>query len=313
VQIAILEPTNFSPEALAALKALGTVVLVEDANKTDALKGAEVLFVRLGTMIDAAFLRSAPCLKFVCSPTTGHTHLDSEALSSRGIQVLSLRGETAFLETIRATPEHTLGLMLALIRQYRSAMVTPSNLHWDRDRCRGEELFGMPVGIIGYGRVGSRLATYLDVLGAQVGYHDIREVKAVDGHRRFQSVDALIEHSRMVVMAASYVEGAPPVLAREQFLAMQGRYFINTARGELVDEEALLELLNSGHFAGCAIDVIAQETGASRRDQWFSTSARADLILTPHIAGATVASMAATENFIVEKLRQCVASSRMAI
>ncbi len=313
MQIAILEPANFSADALAALKLLGQVVLIDDTNKAQALADASVLFVRLGTKIDAEFLRLAPRLKVVCSPTTGHTHLDASALDAREIKTLSLRGETAFLETIRATPELTLGLMLALLRNYRSAILTPSNQHWDRDRCRGEEIFGMQVGIIGYGRVGRGLASYLDALGARVGYYDVRNVKANATHQRFASLDVLIETSRMVVMAASYTDGAPPIVGRRQLDAMRGRYFVNTARGELVDEEALLALINTGHFAGCAIDVIAQETGQSRKAEWFQASARSDLILTPHISGATVTSMAATEYFIAEKLRQFLESRQMAI
>ncbi len=313
MQIAILEPLNFAADALASLKTLGAVVLVDADNRKDALAEADVLFVRLGAMIDEDFLNATPRLRIVCSPTTGHTHLDAKALADRRVQIISLRGETEFLESIRATPEHTLGLMLALLRRYRSAMITPANQHWDRDRCRGEELFGMPVGIIGYGRVGRRLAAYLDALGARISYCDVRKVDAPLSHQRVDGVDALIANNRMIVMAASYADGSASILGKAQLEAMRGKYFVNTARGELVDEDALLSLINEDYFAGCAIDVIANETGRSRQADWLRASVRNDLVLTPHIAGATSTSMAATEIFIAEKLRRHLASSRVAI
>jgi len=302
MRIGLLEPNGFSEAARARLRALGPV---EDFDGTDLpsfVVDKEALFVRLGYAIDKAFLSRAAALKVLCSPTTGHTHIDLEELARRGIALLSLKGETAFLDGIRATPEHALGLILALLRNYRTAFLSPGDSHWDRDRCRGEELYHMPVGLIGFGRVGWRLASYLKAFDALVGYYDPNVDGASAGVIRYESMAALLAASRVVVLAASHRAGDPPIMDRDAILALTGKYFVNIARGELVDEEALLAALRKGALAGCAVDVIHGEAGVNNRPRWVEAAASLNVIVTPHIAGATYRSMKATEEFVAEKL-----------
>ena len=302
MRIGILEGDHFSALAREMLAGIGIVEVFDRGSREAFLADKEVLFVRLGYRIDHEFLDDTPRLKLLCSPTTGHNHLDEAALLSRRIGLISLRGERVFLERIRATPEHTLGLMLAMLRNYRSAFLGLNNHHWDRDRCRGDELFGMKVGIIGLGRVGGIVADYLRALGACVGYADICPEASRDGCERYASLATLIEASELVVMCASYVDGQPPILDRQLISLLGGKYFTNTARGELVDEAALLELVRQGLMKGVATDVIANENGPNRLDEWLEVSRGRNVIVTPHIAGATWTSMAATEEFIAHKL-----------
>lgn len=311
MQIGILEPDNFSQEAKRCLEELGDVSCFDGTARDAFLRDKEVVFVRLAYRIDTDFLAAAPHLAFVCSPTTGHTHLDEKALAARHVDVLSLRGETKFLETIRATPEHTLGLMLALLRNYRLAFQNGGNAHWDRDRCRGEELFGMPIGLIGYGRVGRRLANYLDAFGANVHWCDPNVEASPAHHRRHATVGSLIESSRLVALVASHVDGQTPIIGASEIALLTGRYFINTARGELVDEPALLTALENGRLAGVGIDVIADETGAPALDRWIAATAHHNVLLTPHIAGATFTSMRRTEEFLAEKLVRHLKTARL--
>ncbi len=302
MRIGILEGDHFSAGAREMLAGIGPVEVFDGGTLEAFLADKEVLFVRLGYRIDCGFMDLAPRLKLLCSPTTGHNHLNEDALSLRGIGLISLRGERAFLERIRATPEHTLGLMLALLRNYRIAFLDSNHRHWDRDRCRGDELFGMRVGIIGLGRVGGIVADYLRALGARVAYADIRPEASRDGCERCGSLAALIEASELVVMCASYVDGQPAILDRQLVGLLDGKYFVNTARGELVDEAALLELVRQERMKGVATDVIANENGPNRLDEWLDAATGRNVIVTPHIAGATWTSMAATEEFIAQKL-----------
>jgi D-3-phosphoglycerate dehydrogenase len=160
----------------------------------------------------------------------------------------------------------------------------------------------MPVGLIGFGRVGRRVASYLKAFGASVGYYDPNVDAASADVVRYESLAALLAASRVVVLAASHRAGDPPILDRDAVLALSGNYFVNIARGELVDEEALLAALRKGALAGCAVDVIRDETGANNRSAWLEATAALNVIVTPHIAGATYRSMKATEEFIAEKL-----------
>jgi D-3-phosphoglycerate dehydrogenase / 2-oxoglutarate reductase len=305
VQVGLLEPDRFDPAAIAELRAMGhTVVSFDGRDLQEFLKPVQVLFVRLAHQIDTAFLAQAPALRYLCSPTTGHVHMDERELAARGIRIVSLRGEQSFLETIRATPEHTFGLVLALLRRYRGAFSHVDTGGWDRDLFRGEELYGQSVGIIGLGRVGFRVASYCEAFGARVSYVDTKEVKAGQGWKRLLNVRQLIEASRVVILCASYANGAPPLLGTAEISAMRGRYLVNTARGELVDEEALLAAIETDALEGVATDVLSHETGAHQLPRWNAAAARRNIIVTPHIGGATFTAMARTENFIVSKLAQ---------
>lgn len=302
MQIGILEPDSFSPEALARLRCLGAVRAFEGGDLAAFLAPLEGLFVRLAHRIDSAFLEMSPRLRWLCSPTTGHNHIDEAALSSRGVRLISLRGEREFLETIRATPEHTFGLIIALLRRYRRVFDDVAAGKWDRDACRGSELYGNRVGIVGLGRVGYRLASYFSAFGAHVTWCDPADVRSLPEWQRSADIQGLIETSRIVVLCASYRAAQEAVIGKNEIDAMDGRYFINTARGELVDERALLAAVRSNRLAGVAIDVIANENGENRLAEWCALLPGRNLIVTPHIAGATFDSMARTERFITDKL-----------
>lgn len=306
MQIGILEPDGFSPEALACLRRLGELRVYDNSDLAVFLAPLEALFVRLAHRIDNTFLDLSPRLRWLCSPTTGHNHIDEGALVARGVRLLSLRGEREFLETIRATPEHTFGLAIALLRHYRRAFDDVACGKWDRDACRGEELYGNRVGIIGLGRVGYRLASYFSAFGAHVTWYDPADVRSLPDWQRSSDIRGLLEASRIVVLCASYPALQPPVIGRKEVDAMEGRYFINTARGELVDERALLAAVRSNWFAGVATDVIADENGGNRLAEWCSLLPGRNLIVTPHIAGATIDSMKRTELFIAEKLKATI-------
>ena len=302
MQIGLLEPDRFDPSAIAQLQAMGNVVMYEGGDLQAFLKPLQVLFVRLAHQIDAAFLAEAPALRYLCSPTTGHTHLDESALASRGIKLVSLKGERFFLETIRATPEHTLGLVLALLRRYRGAFLHVQAGGWDRDLFRGEELYGQHVGIVGFGRVGFRVASYCEAFGASISYVDTRDVTAGEGWKRLAGVQQLISANRIIVLCASYANGDAPLLGKSEIALMRDHYLVNTARGELVDEEALLAAIEADQLAGVATDVLSHETETNKLARWNSAAIDRNVILTPHIGGATFTAMARTEKFIVEKL-----------
>lgn len=303
MQVGLLEPNRFDSAAIARLNALGHMVTEFDGvDLQDFLKYTQVLFVRLAYQIDAAFLAQAPNLRYVCSPTTGHAHLDEDVLASRGIKLISLRGERVFLDSIRATPEHTFGLVLALLRNYHRALLHVAAGGWDRDLFRGEELYGQKVGIVGLGRVGFRVASYCEAFGAHISYVDTDSVKANNRWHRLHDISQLIQSTRIIIFCASYINGAAPILGQSDISLLQGHYLINTARGELIDEAALLNAIEANKLKGVAIDVISHETGENRLEKWNIVAKNHNVFITPHIGGATFSAMARTEKFIVEKL-----------
>jgi len=305
VRIGILEPSDFSPRAIELLSELGDVEQYSGSESPASfVSGKDALFIRLAYQIDRSFLEYASSLRYLCTPTTGLNHVDMQACRDNGVRVLCLKGEQDFLASIRATPEHTFGLVLALLRNYATAFRIGSVESCDRDLYKGEEVYKNRVGIIGFGRVGKRLAQYFSVFGASsICFYDTdANIEGVHDAYRVDSVGAVIEQSDIVLLCASYSADSEMMIGRGQIDKMKGRYFVNTARGELVDEEYLLEKVQSGHFKGVALDVITNETDKRRFFPFLEVSPSHNFLITPHISGATYTSMHRTEEFIASRL-----------
>ena len=166
----------------------------------------------------------------------------------------------------------------------------------------------MRVGIIGFGRVGQWLARALTALGAQVSFEDTdATIPELHGAVRVPTKAELVAASDLVVVAASYTNGQPSIISASLLEGMGGKHLVNIARGELIDEAALLRLIAVGHFAGVALDVVEGETvGSTRVAEMAELSQHFNLIVTPHIGGATLQSMHATEIFMARKLLEHV-------
>lgn len=303
MNIGILESSDFSGEAMQKLRQLGRLQEYKGGDLSAFLKNLEVVFVRLGFKLDAEILAHSPKLKYICSPTTGLNHIDLAYCRKRDIKILSLKGETKFLETIRATPEHTLGLILGLKRNYANAFLNTENREWNRDKYKGMEIYGSRVGIIGYGRVGKILSKYLLSLGATVGFYDIEDKKHPGIVIKYLSNKELISHSDTIILCASYDPQKGIIVKSREIEQMKGKYFVNTARAELTDEPLLIEKAQKNHFKGIAIDVIIDEQGKNNNlAAWLKAAKDKNIIITPHIGGATYSSMARTEMFMANKL-----------
>jgi len=296
MKIGILEPEGFSKKALKILKNIGEVSLYKKDNPIkEFIKDKDIIFIRLRYYISKELLEKSS-VKIVCSPTTGFNHIDLDYLNKEKIKYISLKDEYEFLSNIRATPEHTFGLVLALLRNYKKVFCNNCSFK-DRDKLKGEEIFGKNIGIIGLGRVGKVLARYFEVFGANVFYNDI---KKIDCNYTFLSKKDLIKKSDIILLCANYLKENQDMIDKDLLDLMCGKYFINTARGELINENHLLELLKKNHFKGVALDVIKDELNSKK----FLELKKYGALVTPHIAGATYESMHKTEEFMVKKLKE---------
>lgn len=307
-RILVTESDRFSSAAKECLDRLGRVTFgdLDREQLLSSVPDAEVLWVRLRHMIDDQVLRAGRNLRFVATPTTGLNHIDLESAARRQVTVLSLRGETEFLRSIRATAEHTLGLMLSLIRNLPSAAEHVLGGGWDRDQFRGGELHEKTIGIVGYGRLGSLVAKYLSALDARVLACDPHvDPDSVADDVELVSLQSLLRQSDIVSLHVNLCDQTVGMLAAQQFEQMKpGAFLINTARGELVDEAALLDGLRRGRLSGAALDVLADEQSLTSQscDLVRYAQEHRNLIITPHIGGCTTESMAKTEIFLAEKL-----------
>lgn len=303
MRIGILEPKDFSQKAIKDLNELGSLELFDGQNLDEFIVDKEVLFIRLEYFIGFDFLNKAKNLQYICTPTTGLNHIDLEECKKREIKIVSLKGEYEFLSTIRATPEHTFGLVLSLLRNYKEAFLSVNNLMWDRELYKGFELYENSVGIIGFGRVGKILAKYFEAFGSKVYFYDIDDsIQESNNAIKLFSIEEVNQKSNILILSASYTESNYQFFDKKYIDLLEDKYFINTARGELVDEEYLITKIEQNFFKGVAIDVIQNEQSNNRLEKILKLTNTSNLIVTPHIAGATHSSMHRTEEFIVKKL-----------
>lgn len=298
MNVLINEPVEFPEAALALLRQKHNVHL---RNMDYPVGEVECAFVRLSEKIGQEFHRHHPRLRWVVSPTTGLNHLDIDYLSAHGVRVISLKGETSFLDSIRATAEHTMALLLALLRKLPSAHSSVLSGVWDRDLFRGRELAGSKVFVLGYGRLGRQLHRLYEAFGAQVRAFDIEAGKVPDP--LCIGLDEGLAWADIVSVHVSLERDNYGLLdARKLDLLNPGAVLVNTSRGELVDQPALVKRVADGRIAGAALDVLWDEPAPLRAEVLDSLRACGDrLVVTPHIGGNTVESRAAVEMFVTRQ------------
>ena len=316
IRILNVEPLAFSPEARVILSQLGDVVELT-LNRNELLSHIsdyDILIVRFGHRIDREMIDAASRLKAIVTAATGVDHIDVEYARSKGIEVLSLRGENEFLETVSAAAEHTWALLLALVRRIPQAFNSVRAGRWDRDLFRGRELQGKRLGIIGLGRIGRKVAAYAHAFGMSVAAYDPYADRWVETVERRSTLAELSYKSDLISLHVPLSKDTVELVGRKEFVLLPpGALVINTSRGEVLDENALLDCLNSGHIAGAAIDVICHESSGTEINHGpLLRYARTheNLLITPHIGGATQESMAKTEIFMARKLARFLESSR---
>jgi len=312
-----LEPRSYSPKAREIIESVAEYMELSNPpdfflHRVGSIRHADVIIVRLARQIDRAGLDMMPNLKAIVTPATGTDHIDLDAAKERGIEVLSLKGKTEFLNTVPATAEHTWALLLALVRRIPWAFDDVKAGRWERDSWRGMELKGKTLGIVGMGRVGRQVYRYAREFNMELQVSDtegagvhIRASQRTNGHaiclaRDLPKCDILTLHVPLDDSTRGMI-GAE-ALAKTKIL-------INTSRGEVVQEGALLEALESGQLAGAALDVVAGER-EGRNEALVDYARKHDnLIITPHIAGATHESMEATEVFMAQKLKKWIGAA----
>lgn len=307
-RILVCESAAFSTEAATLLGQVGDLVLadLDRIALLSAIKEMDVLWARLRHEIDAEVMDAAQCLKVIVTATTGLNHIDLKEAERRGIRVLSLRGETEFLKDVRATAEHTLALILFLLRHVPPAFAHVRRGGWNRDLFKGHELYGKTVGVVGYGRLGRIVARYVKAFDTRV-LVTTRNVgtAAAEPGVTLVPLGGLLREADLVSLHLNLSEETRGFFGLQQFAAMKkGAWFINTARGELVDESALLQALESRRLAGAAVDVLSEESSVGMREHPLVAYAREhdNLIITPHIGGCTCESIEKTEMFLAKKL-----------
>lgn len=306
MNVLITETEGFSPTAIETLKAAGMAVHLFSGRPTD-LAGVideyDGVIVRFGVTWGEELIAGAKKLKFIATQSTGTNHIDLEAAARRGVEVVSLNGLPG-METVVSTAEHSFALLLCLMRKIIPAQESVFSGRWNRLPFVGAELSGKVVGVLGLGRLGSKFAVMATAFGARIFYFDPKVTEEKYG--RVESPAQLAAISDVLSVHAPLSEETKNLLDEEFFNSCKkGMYFVNTSRGEIVDEKALIIALKSGQLAGAALDVLCGEpaTGMKISSQLIEYARRNfNVIITPHIGGATGEAMRKTEEILAAEV-----------
>ncbi|HEY8449260.1 MAG TPA: phosphoglycerate dehydrogenase [Bacillota bacterium] len=291
-------------DSLSALHEIAEVVAFErsprGAELEEAVRDADALITRSNTNVTRELLAAAPRLRVVGRAGVGIDNIDLEAATERGIVVINVAGGNSV-----AVAEHVFGLLLGLCRHILAADRSVREGRWERSRFVGDELRGKTIGIVGLGRVGGEVAVRASAFGMRVIAYDpyipLSRFQSL-GAERIGTLEDLLAAADIVTLHTPLTDETRGMIDREALRRMKrGAYLINAARGSIVDEAALVEALESGHLAGAAIDVFAQEPPG---DHPFYRLP--NVVLTPHLGGSTREALDYNTRTIAEQVAQAL-------
>jgi len=241
-------------------------------------------------------------VKVINTCSTGLNHIDLDYCKSNNIKVWSLKEDYELINNLPSTSELAFGLMMSLLRNIPKSFHSVRDGNWDYEPYVGHQIKGKTIGVIGYGRLGKIMCDLFNGWGV--------EVLAVDpyvdvwlGHNGFDLQYTLTNSD--VVFLHTHVTDETRGMVDEEFLSYmkEGSYLINTARGELVDENAIIESIKSGYLKGYGTDVIKDEFGDIENSKLveFSMNPNNNVVITPHIGGMTIEGQTEAYHWAVEK------------
>ncbi len=242
-------------------------------------------------------------VKVINTCSTGLNHIDLDYCDSNNIKVWSLKKDYELINDLPSTSELAFGLMMSLLRNIPKSFHSVRDGNWDYEPYVGHQIKGKTIGVIGYGRLGKIMCDLFYGWGVKL--------LATDPYERITTargvpLDELLEKSD-VVFLHTHVTNETRGMVDEEFLSYmkEGSYLINTARGELVDEEAIIESIESGHLKGYGTDVIKDEFGDIQNSKLveFSMNPNNNVVITPHIGGMTIEGQTKAYHWAINKFK----------
>ena len=261
--ISVDTKTNLSPEELKKI-----------------IDNYDGLIIRSATKVRKDLIDSLSNLKIIGRAGAGVDNVDVEAAKNKNIIVMNTPGGNT-----NATAEHTIGLIFALLRKITAANETTHKGLWEKKKLKGNEIKGKKIGIVGFGNVGKRVAEISNVLGMKVSIFSSYFETIKDSFPEYNScsIDEIIKDSDIISFHCKPNKDGNPIMNKNHLSLMKKNcIIINTARGNLVDEDDLKNALEKKEIKGAALDVFKneplEESGFYNLD---------NIILTPHIAAST--------------------------
>ena len=242
-------------------------------------------------------------VKVINTCSTGLNHIDMDYCKSNNIKVWSLKKDYELINDLPSTSELAFGLMMSLLRNIPKSYHSVKDGNWDYEPYVGHQIKGKTIGVIGYGRLGKIMCDLFYGWGVKLlatdPYERITTARGVPLSELLDKSDVVFLHTHVTEETRGMVD--------EEFLSYmkEGSYLINTARGELVDEEAIIESIKVGHLKGYGTDVIKDEFGDIENSKLveFSINPNNNVVITPHIGGMTIEGQTKAYQWAVRKFK----------
>lgn len=302
----LIAEKDFSEKAKNILAKAGDVfdfVSIDEFFKN--LPSADAVITGLEVKLSKNLISSAKKLKLIGSRTTQLRYLDLGECSKRNIKVVNIKASSDVLKKTFSTAEETIALILSLLRNIPSAFESIKRKEWDRKKYAGSELNGKTLGLIGFGRLGSMVAGYGHAFGMKVLACDpfVKASEMRKNYARKAGLNEVLKKSDVVSLHSVYDDSTFGMIREKHFKLMKPTaVFINTARGEITDEKALLKALDRKWIYGAALDTLSNESpdGKHLFKNPLVEYARKNnnLIIVPHLGGSTKEANERTQVYI---------------
>ena len=263
------------------------------------------LIVRSATKVTNKIINNAKNLKIIGRAGAGVDNIDLEAAKNNNIVVMNTPGGNT-----NATAEHTIALLFSSLRFINEANISTHNGLWEKKKFKGSEVKGKKIGIIGFGNVGKRVAEICLSLGMQVNIFSSYFKTIKNNFKNYNSsenLDEVIKNSDILSFHCKPNKDNTPIMNLSKIKLMnKSSIIINTARGNLVDENDLKDALENNIIAGAAIDVFSTEP--AKNSILFKVP---NLILTPHIAASTNEAQIIVAEMIAKQISEYFKSGKI--
>ena len=272
-------------------------------------KKCYAIYTAFGYKLDRETLQSNQNdLKYLISPTTGTDHIDLNFCKKNKIKVLTLKNEKNFLKNICATAELTWTLILALAKNLNNFSNDVIYRHnWHRNKYLNNDLRGSSLGIIGYGRIGRILIKYAKAFGMKIFIYE-KERKKIKSSKNFKFV------SLKKIFDCKFITIHIPLEGNHNFFSKKilkhlkkSSYLINTSRGDIFNEQHLINLMKSKSVKGFGFDVLPSDVVWKNKipsKYNFLKKLKGNFYVTPHIGGNSIESRIKTTLFMIQKFQK---------
>lgn len=319
--IHILEHTGLRNEIIESVKKNSNLKLKFGPLEDKLFAQINGVYTELSFVLDKSFLSKYPSLNYIATPTTSLTHIDTEYCSKHGISIFSLKNKQELISDFTSTPEIAWWHLIELSRNCSEAQSSVVNGEWNRKDFFRNSLSNKNFGIIGFGRIGKRMANIAQNFNMHVHVYDISPTiqDANFSHVKFlTSIEEVFKLCNYITINVDDRTQNNNLIGKEQFnkIECKGTILVNTSRGFVLNSNDAVKALESGALGGLGIDVLPEEDEVNFKQVWGNNpivraklESNLNISITPHIGGATIDSLEFAAKAVFEEMCNSVLSN----